>query len=181
MPDKRKSRYRFALVGISAEASGLDGGAVVVLAKPLSLMAAVLLHIVSFMICLPLSRPFLAQSPSQALQRGYNDVVVRVIAVMAVFGTLHDRVRNGSACRRVDGQSARQAPRVHRRTGPLCCMEHRTHVRPTLYPSVPHRQIGPPAYPQHWQKGAWITMIIRTRPGESAQIQRMHSCGLRTA
>lgn len=75
---------------ISALAAGFavwGGGAVMVLATPLSLMVAVLLNIVSFIICLPLSRPLLAQPPSQALRRGYIDIIVRVIAVMAVVGT----------------------------------------------------------------------------------------------
>ena len=75
---------------IAALAAGFavwGGGAVMVLATPLSLMIAVLLNIISFIICLPLSRPLLTQPPSQALRRGYIDIIVRMVAVIAVVGT----------------------------------------------------------------------------------------------
>ena len=75
------------IAALAAAFAVWGGGAVVVLATDLSLMGAILLNIVSFVICLPLSRPLLAQSPSQALRRGYIDIVVRVIAIMAVVGT----------------------------------------------------------------------------------------------
>lgn len=75
---------------IAALAAGFavwGGGAFMVLATPLSLMVAVLLNIISFIICLPLSRPLLTQPPSQALRRGYIDIIVRMVAVIAVVGT----------------------------------------------------------------------------------------------
>ena len=64
------------------------GGAVIVLAIDISLTGAIIMNIISFIICLPLSRPFLAQPPAEALRRGMIDIIVRVIAVMAVVGTV---------------------------------------------------------------------------------------------
>jgi hypothetical protein len=74
------------IAALAAAFAVWGAGAVFVLAADISLTQAILMNVASFIICLPLSRPLLAQAQGQALKRGVLDIVVRVVAVMTAVG-----------------------------------------------------------------------------------------------
>lgn len=79
---------RAGLLGALAAGLGVWGlGAAAVLTLDISINVAIALNILSFSVCLPLSKPLLAKPPPEALRRGLLDIVVRVVAVVAVVGT----------------------------------------------------------------------------------------------
>lgn len=75
------------LAALTAGLGAWGLGAFAILALEMSIPAVIALNVLSFAICLPLSRPLLAQKPPEALRRGMLDIVVRIAAVMTVVGT----------------------------------------------------------------------------------------------